>query len=289
MTEETNREVAEALEAVGEKTGGEAALEAAEAAAAEEIASQEPLGARQLQEFGVEDKPADTESERHRLRAMIEAAVYVSEEPLTVQQLCQALGQTRELVEGLLAELMLAYSAPHHGVTIREVAGGFKMSTKPEFHEDIRAFVKKLKPPLKLSLAALETLAVVAYKQPVTGPEILEIRGVQGGGVLKTLLERKLITAAGRKQVVGKPVLYKTTKEFLVQFGLKDVAELPTLKEFEEWSRLALGDDAGEVSAPKDPTRTLSHRTRLFGTSRNLRASTASRRQYPRPRRPCCP
>ena len=256
MTEETNREVAEALEAVGEKTGGEVALEAAEAAAAEEIASQEPLGARQLQEFGVEDKPADTESERHRLRAMIEAAVYVSEEPLTVQQLCQALGQTRELVEGLLAELMLAYSAPHHGVTIREVAGGFKMSTKPEFHEDIRAFVKKLKPPLKLSLAALETLAVVAYKQPVTGPEILEIRGVQGGGVLKTLLERKLITAAGRKQVVGKPVLYKTTKEFLVQFGLKDVAELPTLKEFEEWSRLALGDDAGEVSAPKDEPAT---------------------------------
>ena len=235
MTEETNNEVLEALEAVGEKTGGEVAMDAAE-----------------LERMGLEDKPADAESERQRLRAMIEAAVYVSEEPLTVQQLAQALNQTKELVESILAELTEAYAAPHHGVAVREVAGGFKMSTKPEFHEDIRTFVKKLKPPLKLSLAALETLAVVAYKQPVTGPEILDIRGVQGGGVLKTLLERKLITAAGRKQVVGKPVLYKTTKDFLLQFGLKDLAELPTLKEFEEWSRLALGDDAGETPPQND-------------------------------------
>lgn len=254
MTEETNSEITEALEAVGEKTGGEVAVEAAltvdgESAGSESEAEHPELAPEQLEALGIEEKPAVAESERHRLRAMIEAAVYVSEEPLMVQQISQALGQPKELVEGLLAELMEAYSAPHHGITVREVAGGFKMSTKPEFHEDIRTFVKKLKPPLKLSLAALETLAVVAYKQPVTGPEILEIRGVQGGGVLKTLLERKLITAAGRKQVVGKPVLYKTTKEFLVQFGLKDLAELPTLKEFEEWSRLALGEDAGETPA----------------------------------------
>jgi segregation and condensation protein B len=247
MKEETSNEVAEALEAVAEKTGAEVALDAA----AEAAVSTEEFAPEQ---YGVEDKPADTESERRRLRAMVEAAVYVSEEPLTVLQMAQALSQPKEIVEGLLAELIEAYAAPHHGVAIREVAGGFKMSTKPEFHEDIRAFVKKLKPPLKLSLAALETLAVVAYKQPCTGPEILEIRGVQGGGVLKTLLERKLITAAGRKQVVGKPVLYKTTKDFLVQFGLKDLAELPTLKEFEEWSRLALGDDAGEAPAePSEP------------------------------------
>src|SRR3954465_4500752 len=112
------------------------------------------------------------------------------------------------------------------------------MSTKPEIHESIRAFVKRLQPPLKLSLAALETLAVIAYKQPITAPEIMEIRGVQGAGVLKTLIDRKLIATAGRKQVVGKPILYKTTREFLVQFGLKDLNELPTLKEFQELGRL---------------------------------------------------
>ena len=125
------------------------------------------------------------------------------------------------------------------------------MATKPEHHEAVRAFVKKLTPPLKLSLAALETLAVVAYKQPVTAPEIMDIRGVQGAGVLKTLLDRKLIAEAGRKNVVGKPILYKTTKEFLVQFGLKDLSELPTLKEFEELGRM-------EIAEPEhsgEPTR----------------------------------
>ena len=128
------------------------------------------------------------------------------------------------------------------GLSIREVAGGYKMATKAEHHEAVRAFVKKLTPPLKLSLAALETLAVIAYKQPVTAPEIMEIRGVQGAGVLKTLLDRKLIAESGRKNVVGKPILYKTTKEFLVQFGLKDLSELPTLKEFEELGRLEIAE-----------------------------------------------
>src|SRR5215469_14018471 len=118
------------------------------------------------------------------------------------------------------------------------------MATKPEHHESVRAFVKSLKPALKLSLPALETLAVVAYKQPVTAPEIMEIRGVQGAGVLKTLLDRKLIAAAGRKNVIGKPILYKTTKEFLIQFGLKDLSELPSLKEFEEIRRMAFDTDA---------------------------------------------
>jgi segregation and condensation protein B len=116
------------------------------------------------------------------------------------------------------------------------------MATKAEHHEAVRAFVRKLTPPLKLSLAALETLAVIAYKQPVTAPEILEIRGVQGVGVLKTLLDRKLISESGRKNVVGRPILYKTTKEFLVQFGLKDLSELPTLKEFEELGRLEIAE-----------------------------------------------
>jgi segregation and condensation protein B len=118
------------------------------------------------------------------------------------------------------------------------------MATKPEHHDGVREFVKSLKPPLKLSLPALETLAVIAYKQPVTSPEIQEIRGVQGGGVMKTLLDRKLIAHAGRKNVVGKPILYKTTKEFLIQFGLKDLSELPTLKEFEEIRRMAFNEDA---------------------------------------------
>jgi segregation and condensation protein B len=116
------------------------------------------------------------------------------------------------------------------------------MATKPEHHEAIRRFVKNLQPALKLSLAALETLAVIAYKQPITAPEVLDIRGVQGAGVLKTLLDRKLIAAAGRKNVLGKPIMYKTTREFLLQFGLGSLAELPTLKEFEELGRLALTD-----------------------------------------------
>src|ERR1017187_9727598 len=134
------------------------------------------------------------------------------------------------------------------------------MATKAEHHEAVRSFVKSLKPPLKLSLPALETLAVIAYKQPVTAPEIMEIRGVQGTGVLKTLLDRKVIATAGRKNVIGKPILYKTTKEFLVQFGLKDLAELPTLKEFEELGRLALTDaDTEPGSSAEAPAETAVH------------------------------
>ncbi len=129
------------------------------------------------------------------------------------------------------------------------------MSTKPEHHEAVRAFVKNLKPALKLSFPALETLALIAYKQPITAPEIMEIRGVQGAGVLKTLLDRKLIVTAGRKQVLGKPILYKTTKEFLVQFGLKDLSELPTLKEFEELGRLSLTDSDARARRPSPPRK----------------------------------
>jgi len=146
----------------------------------------------------------------------------------------------------LLDQLVEEFAAPGHGLSIREVAGGYKMATKAEHHEAVRAFVKKLTPPLKLSLAALETLAVIAYKQPVTTPEIMDIRGVQGASVLQTLLDRKLIAEAGRKNVVGKPILYKTTKEFLVQFGLKDLTELPTLKEFEELGRLSVSEAESE-------------------------------------------
>jgi segregation and condensation protein B len=146
---------------------------------------------------------------------------------------------------------------PDRGVFIREVAGGYQVATKPEHHEAIRNFVKNLKQPLKLSNAALETLAVIAYKQPVTAPEIMEIRGVQGVGVLKTLLDRKLITTAGRKNVIGKPILYKTTKEFLTQFGLNRVSELPTLKEFEEIRRQSISDDEIEERPEAHPSASL--------------------------------
>src|SRR5712691_2208449 len=191
----------------------------------------------------VEPAPEPPSADETKIKAVLEAIIYVTEEPLTKAQIAGALGAPPELVEKLLA-----------GLAVREVAGGYKMATKAEHHEAVRAFVKSLKPALKLSLAALETLAVIAYKQPVTTPEVLEIRGVQGAGVMKTLLERKLIAASGRKNVIGKPVLYKTTKEFLIQFGLKDLSELPSLKEFEEIRRLSIPDvePAGDAVQSRD-------------------------------------
>lgn len=188
--------------------------------------------------------PADISTDDAQLKAVLESIVYITDEPLSAQQIASALGRPLDKVKHVLDEISAEYARPEHGLSVREVAGGYKMSTKPEHHEAVRTFVKKLTPPLKLSLAALETLAVIAYKQPVTGPEIMEIRGVQGAGVLKTLLDRKLIAEAGRKKVVGQPILYKTTKDFLVQFGLKDLSELPTLKEFEELGRMELVEEA---------------------------------------------
>src|SRR5437879_556291 len=197
-----------------------------------------------------EERPSAGEDEQ--LKAILEAIVYVTDQPLSVQQIAAALAQPIDQIKRLLDGLVAEYAKPEHGLSIREVAGGYIMTTKAEHHEAVRAFVKNLAPPLKLSLAALETLAVIAYKQPVTAPEIMEIRGVQGAGVLKTLIDRKLIAASGRKNVVGKPILYKTTKDFLIQFGLKDLSELPTLKEFEELGRLALTD---ETPTPPEPER----------------------------------
>jgi segregation and condensation protein B len=204
----------------------------------------------------METQPPAMDQAEARLQAMLEAIVYVTDEPLAARQIAAALGEPLDRVEAALARLVAEYDKPEHGLSVREVAGGYQMATKAEHHDAIRAFVKNLMPPLKLSLAALETLAVIAYKQPVTAPEILEIRGVQGAGVLKTLLDRKLITTTGRKDVVGRPILYKTTKDFLVQFGLKDLSELPTLKEFEELRRMALADDEPPAPAPIDPQPT---------------------------------
>jgi len=197
-------------------------------------------------------------AEDAQLRAVLEAIVYVTEDPITVAQAAAALEQPPERIQSLFDQLVAEFDRPEHGLAVKQVAGGYKMATKAEHHDAVRNFVKSLKPPLKLSLPALETLAVIAYKQPVTAPEIMEIRGVQGAGVLKTLLDRKLIAAAGRKNVIGKPILYKTTKEFLIQFGLKDLSELPSLKEFEEIRRLALSEDepaAEESTAPAAPAQ----------------------------------
>jgi segregation and condensation protein B len=196
-------------------------------------------------------------SEDVQLQAILEAIVYITDEPLTAQQIAAAIGQPIDRIKRVLDQLVAEFAKPERGLSIREIAGGYKTATKAEHHEAVRTFVKKLTPPLKLSLPALETLAVIAYKQPVTTPEIMDIRGVQGAGVLKTLLDRKLISEAGRKDVVGRPLTYKTTKEFLVQFGLKDLKELPTLKEFEELGRMELVEESQpeteSESAPENP------------------------------------
>lgn len=180
------------------------------------------------------------------LKAQLEAIIYAAETPITLDQIALlvkdsvlASGATDEAdvkarVRSAIEELVAEFGTPDHGIEVRQVAGGYRMSTKPEQHEVVRSFAKSLKPPIRLSLPALETLAVIAYKQPVTVPEINDIRGVDSGGVIGTLLDRKLITTAGRKQVIGRPILYKTTKEFLMRFGLKDVNELPSMEEFEK-------------------------------------------------------
>ena len=180
------------------------------------------------------------------LKAQLEALIYATETPITLEQMTTLVKETvvaagisddaeiKSRVRSCLEELVGEYGGPDHGIEVRQVAGGYRMSTKPEQHEVVRSFAKSLKPPIRLSLPALETLAVIAYKQPVTVPEINDIRGVDSGGVIATLLDRKLITTAGRKQVIGRPILYKTTKEFLMRFGLKDVSELPSMEEFEK-------------------------------------------------------
>jgi segregation and condensation protein B len=177
------------------------------------------------------------------LKAKIEAIIYAAETPITLEQIVQLVKDSVEGSNGtqlksqvLLAieELRAEYLSDAHGIEIRQIAGGYRMSTKPEQHDLVRSFAKSLKPPIRLSLPALETLAVIAYKQPVTVPEISEIRGVDSSGVIATLLDRKLITTSGRKDVIGRPILYKTTKEFLLRFGLKDVNELPSMEEFEK-------------------------------------------------------
>ena len=203
------------------------------------------------------------------VRAKVEAVIYAAEEPVTLNQLAsllkdevlaelrasetapengapentqeetadlekRELKQVKDHLTGILEELTTQYAGSDHGVEIRQIAGGYRMGTKPEHHDAVVGFAKSLKPPVRLSLPALETLAVIAYKQPVTVPEISEIRGVDTSGVIATLLDRKLITTAGRKQAISRPILYKTNKEFVLRFGLNNVSELPSMEEFEK-------------------------------------------------------
>jgi segregation and condensation protein B len=184
----------------------------------------------------------------------------LSSDDLTKEQAAELekrkLKQVKDHLGRILEKLTAEYSAADHGVEIRQIAGGYRMGTKPEHHDVVVAFAKSLKPPVRLSLPALETLAVIAYKQPVTVPEISEIRGVDTSGVIATLLDRKLITTAGRKQVIGRPILYKTTKEFLLRFGLDNVSELPSMEEFEKLGdpQADLFPQSEEVSGSQQPT-----------------------------------
>jgi len=199
--------------------------EAAPEAAEESSASAQPAEQEPAEEAAAEPSPADADAEFKRAARQRDREV-------------------RTILRQVLDEIIASYATDGRGIEIREIAGGFRMATKPEFHDAVRAFIKSQKPPLKLSLPALETLAVIAYKQPVTAPEVNEIRGVDSSGVFGSLLARKLIATAGRKQVIGRPILYKTTKEFLMRFGLKDVSELPSMEEFEKMAASELDDMA---------------------------------------------
>ena len=203
------------------------------------------------------------------IKGQIEAIIYAAEEPVTLEQIALVLkdsvvaehvladaglegseldAEVKKRVREAVEELSADYANSDRGMEVRQVAGGYRMGTKPEHHDVVRHFAKNLKTPVRLSMPALETLAVIAYKQPVTAPEISEIRGVDTSGVLATLLDRKLITTAGRKPVIGRPILYKTSKDFLLRFGLKDVTELPSLEEFEK-----LASDQADLFQPPTP------------------------------------
>lgn len=176
--------------------------------------------------------PIAVQSKEERT-AIIEALIYVSDEPLNAKTIAEVLKEDQSVIEEGLASLVKEFNGRASGLQLREVAGGWQFATRPEYHEHVRAFLKS-RPSAKLSLASLETLAVIAYKQPITVPEILDIRGVQSPSSIKTLLDKKLIVAKGRKEAVGRPMMYGTSKEFLIQFGLKDLSELPSIEDFED-------------------------------------------------------
>jgi segregation and condensation protein B len=245
----------------------ERAAEAAEAASDAANVESPSMLEEGFAYLGLEQTPASSTAEpstapEPALESANSAPVEAEAEPHEIEPAAEVEGdakrearardrEVRSILQGLIDELVASFAADGRGIEIREIAGGYRMATKPECHDAVRLFVRSLKPPLKLSLPALETLAVVAYKQPVTAPEVSEIRGVESAGTLGSLLSRKLIATAGRKPVIGRPILYKTTREFLLRFGLKDVAELPSMEEFEKMAAIELDEQApaedGEV------------------------------------------
>jgi len=218
-------------------TAGALDQEALNEEASKELAAL--VAAEEAAQIVAEATGAETDDAPHTLQTMverigvIEALIFVAEEPLSAKMIADVLKEDRAVVEQGLAELVKEFNGRNGGLQLREVAGGWQFATRPEYHEHVRAFLRT-RPSAKLTLASLETLAVIAYRQPVTVPEILEIRGVQSPSSIKTLLDKKLIVAKGRKETVGRPMMYGTSKEFLMQFGLKDLSELPSIEDFED-------------------------------------------------------
>ncbi|MFN6963749.1 MAG: SMC-Scp complex subunit ScpB [Pyrinomonadaceae bacterium] len=196
----------------------------------ESVAADESADDAAAEPIDAAPRPARSLAE---LVAVVEALIFVADEPLSVKVLADILDEEKDSVDAALRELQQEYENRDSGLQVREIAGGWQIATRTELHEDIRRFLKT-RPSAKLSIAALETLAVIAYKQPVTVPEILEIRGVQSASAIKTLLEKRLIVTKGHKETVGRPMMYGTSKEFLIQFGLKDLSELPSIEDFED-------------------------------------------------------
>jgi segregation and condensation protein B len=219
--ERVNQETDEA--ALNEEASRELAAMVAEAEASSAVREEE----------GADEAPLYAPQSQAERAAVIEALIFVSDEPLTAKTIAEVLDEDKEVINDALAGLAQEFNARNGGLQLREVAGGWQFATRPEYHEHVRAFLKT-RPSAKLTIASLETLAVIAYRQPVTVPEILEIRGVQSPSAIKTLLDKKLIVAKGRKDTVGRPMLYGTSKEFLLQFGLKDLSELPSVEDFHD-------------------------------------------------------
>jgi len=224
MNEETLKESLDEA-ALNEEASRELAAMVAEAEASSLAAEEE----------AADDTPLSSPQSQAERAAVIESLIFVSDEPLSVKIIAEVLKEDKQVISEAVAALAQEFNGRNGGLHLREVAGGWQFATRPEYHEHVRAFLKT-RPSAKLSIASLETLAVIAYRQPVTVPEILEIRGVQSPSAIKTLLDKKLIVAKGRKETVGRPMMYGTSKEFLLQFGLKDLTELPSVEDFHDLS-----------------------------------------------------
>ena len=223
-------------ENVNQESLDEAALnEEASRELAAMVAEAEQSSSTATDDEGEDEAPLSAPQSQSERAAIIEALIFVSDEPLSVKMIADVLKEDKQVISETVAALADEFNGRNGGLQLREVAGGWQFATRPEYHEHVRAFLKT-RPSAKLTIASLETLAVIAYRQPVTVPEILEIRGVQSPSAIKTLLDKKLIVAKGRKETVGRPMMYGTSKEFLLQFGLKDLSELPSVEDFHDLS-----------------------------------------------------